>query len=102
VGKDGKLFSTDASSLRDYVHGKDGGSFKPKDFRTAKASETAVAEIKKMPMPKSEKEYKASVRKIAKFVSDRLGNTPTVALQSYIPPTVFSGWRASLKGGTNG
>jgi DNA topoisomerase IB len=30
---------------------------------------------------------------VAKTVSARLGNTPTIALQSYIDPTVFGAWK---------
>jgi len=88
----GKLFDVNDSQLRDYSHTLDGGSFKPKDFRTAKGTSVAIEEIRNMPAPKSKKEYKAAVRKVADRVSRILGNTPTVALQSYIDPTVFSGW----------
>ena len=35
------------------------------------------------------KEFKDRVRAIAKQVAARLGNTPTIALQSYINPFVF-------------
>jgi hypothetical protein len=41
-----------------------------------------------------EAQYKNSTLDIATAVSQRLGNTPTVALQSYIPPEVFAEWRA--------
>lgn len=93
AGRDGRVFATDSGSLRDYVHSKDGGSFKPKDFRTAKAAEVAISTIDKMSRPKTVGEYKKAVREVAKVVSSQLGNTPTVALQSYIPPAVFSKWR---------
>ena len=35
------------------------------------------------------KEYKGNVKAIAQYVSLHLGNTPVVALQSYINPSVF-------------
>ena len=93
AGNKGRLFDTTANKLRNYTHSKDGGSFKPKDFRTAKGTNTAVDLISKMKIPKTTAEYKRAVRAVAKQVSAVLGNTPTVALQSYIDPTVFSGWR---------
>lgn len=94
AGAKGKVFDTDAAALRDYTAGKDGGGFKPKDFRTAKGTSEAIAKIKKTPTPKDEKEYKKAVREVAKHVSEKLGNTPAIALQSYIDPTVFAVWRA--------
>jgi DNA topoisomerase-1 len=93
AGKDGRLFDTSDSALRTYTAGKDGGGFKPKDFRTARGTSEAVAIMKKIAKPKTEKEYKQAVKAVAKAVSERLGNTPTIALQSYIDPAVFAKWR---------
>jgi DNA topoisomerase-1 len=93
AGNKGRLFDTTADKLRDYTHSKDGGSFKPKDFRTAKGTSTAVNLIAKMKAPKTTADYKRAVRAVAKKVSAVLGNTPAVALQSYINPSVFSSWR---------
>lgn len=93
-GVDGKLFQTSARELREYSKTLDGGGFKPKDFRTAKGTQTAISLIKQNPSPaKNMKEYKSRVRKVAITVSKQLGNTPMIALQSYIDPVVFSGWR---------
>jgi len=93
-GSDGKLFQTNASELREYSKTLDGGGFKPKDFRTAKGTQTAISLIKQNPNPaKNMKEYKSRVRNVAVAVSKQLGNTPAIALQSYIDPVVFSGWR---------
>jgi DNA topoisomerase I len=93
AGDTGKLFNTDDSKLRDYTHTLDGGGFKTKDFRTLKGTSTAIDQIKALPSPKNEKEYKAAVKKVATAVSQKLGNTPAIALQAYIDPTVFSGWQ---------
>jgi len=93
VGEDGKLFDTTDSRLRSYAKSKNGGGFNPKDFRTAKGTSEAVLKMKTLPKPKSQKEYKKAVREVAKHVSSVLGNTPTIALQSYIDPSVFSKWR---------
>jgi len=88
-----KLFSVTDSQLRQYVHSLDGGKFKPKDFRTLKGTSVAIIEIKKAKAPATDREYKRQVKAIAKVVAAKLGNTPTVALQSYIDPTVWSKWR---------
>lgn len=90
AGDTGKLFGTDAAKLRDYSHTLDGGSFKPKDFRTLVGTRTALDAIQAAPKRASSmKEFKDRVRAIAKQVAARLGNTPTIALQSYINPFVF-------------
>jgi DNA topoisomerase-1 len=98
AGENGKLFDVDDDSLRDYTHTLDGGNFKPKDFRTRLATETAVDEVKKFgkTMPTNMKEYKKMVKAVATVVSKKLGNTPVVALQSYIVPSVFAAWRAAF------
>jgi DNA topoisomerase-1 len=93
AGPNGKIFNTDANSLLDYTKNLDGGGFKTKDFRTLLGTRTAIDAVSSMSRPESSKEYKQSVMRVAKLVSERLGNTPTVALQSYISPVVFADWK---------
>jgi hypothetical protein len=96
AGAGGKLYPhASGGSLLEYTHTLDGGGFKTKDFRTLLGTRTAMNQITKVPAPKNEKEYKKRVMEVAKTVSARLGNTPVVALTSYISPSVFSGWRIS-------
>jgi len=52
--------------------------------------------VNEMEAPINEKEYKKKVKEVAKQVSAKLGNTPTVALQSYISPVVFAEWKARI------
>jgi DNA topoisomerase-1 len=90
VGDREKIFNTTDGRVLDYSHELDGGMFKTKDFRTLKGTETALELIRKNPAPaRNEKTYKTRVKDIAKAVSRVLGNTPTIALQSYINPFVF-------------
>jgi len=94
AGPSGKLYNnTGDSQLLAYAKDRDGGGFKVKDFRTARGTSEAVEVIKKMKAPKTEKEYKKAVKEVATAVSKKLGNTPTVAQQSYIDAAVFSVWR---------
>lgn len=93
VGRRGRLFETNEKALLGYTHSLDGGKFKTKDMRTMVGTSTAIAEMKKMPAPKTAEEYVKAVKKVAEVVSKKLGNTPVVALQSYISPTVFAAWR---------
>ena len=91
---DGKVFSgLSDKSLLAYTHSLDGGKFKTKDFRTHLGTSLAYGMVSASQAPKNEAEYKKAVMEVAKVVSSRLGNTPVIALQSYISPTVFSSWR---------
>lgn len=94
AGAGGKLFDgvTD-KSLLDYTHTLDRGHFKTKDFRTRLGTATAYEIVNRSPPPKTEKEYRKSVMDVARKVSAKLGNTPVIALQSYIAPEVFAAWR---------
>ena len=93
AGADGQIFSTSDGALQDHVHTLGSGVFKPKDFRTLVGTRTAMSEVASMPVPTTQGEYRKSVSAVAKVVSAKLGNTPTVALQSYISPHVFNSWR---------
>jgi phage-related protein (TIGR01555 family) len=102
AGDDGPLFPgvTD-KSLLDYTHTLNGGSFKTKDFRTLLGTRLALQKVSGLPSPKNMAQYKKAVKEVATVVSSSLGNTPTVALQSYINPVVFAGWRAAVEGASN-
>jgi len=97
AGDEGELFNTNNGKVLRYSKGLNGGGFKTKDFRTAKGTNEALKAMRNVPKPKTMKEYKKAVRKVAKHVSEKLNNTPTVALQSYINPMVFSKWRVNGK-----
>jgi DNA topoisomerase-1 len=93
AGPKGRLFpNVSQQSLLEYSHSLDGGGFKTKDFRTLVGTQIAEAEVAKIKRPASETAYKKAVKSVAKVVSQVLGNTPTVALQSYISPHVFAPW----------
>lgn len=96
AGPEGKLFPhANETALVAYVSTLDGGGFKTKDFRTCVATSTALREVDKYPAPTNKRVYEKQVLAVARTVSEKLGNTPTIALQSYINPTVFSDWRVS-------
>ena len=92
-GDEEKLFSTNSVTLRKYT--KTLGEFKTKDFRTIKGTMLAQEIVANHPVPASEKEYKSATMEVAKHVSIALGNTPKIALQSYIDPLTFTQWSKS-------
>ena len=94
AGPLGRIFNPGpGEAVRSYSNTQDGGGFKTKDFRTLLGTRVAQAERDKLPPPKTEKEYRVSCKAVAKIVSEKLGNTPNVALKAYIAPHVFAGWR---------
>jgi DNA topoisomerase-1 len=94
AGPNGKIFPrTTDSSLRRYVSVITNGQAKPKDFRTLVGTSTAMKIMQTMNAPTNEKEYKKATMAVAKQVAQKLGNTATIALNSYISPQVFDGWK---------
>ena len=97
MGPSQRLFHTSAENLRDYSKTKDGGGFKTKDHRTALGTETALRALKGMTKPTNMPDYKGKVKEVAAVVAKALGNTPSVALKSYIDPQIFTAWNKGLK-----
>lgn len=95
-GPNGQLFGNiNERTLLQHIAKFDGGGFHTKDFRTLVGTRSAREEVAKQPVPTDAKSYKKAVMSVAKSVSEKLGNTPTIALQAYISPTVFTKWRES-------
>lgn len=76
VGKN-RLFDTTDSKVRKYFEKKTRGRYKVKDLRTAKAQILASS-------------LSGDKKEIGKKVSAELGNTPAVALGSYVDPLLIS------------
>jgi len=89
----GPLFNASATSIRGYLKKIVGDEFKVKDIRTLKGTTLAIERVTALPKPTTMKQYTKQVKDVAKYVSKHLGNTPAVALKSYINPYVFSNWR---------
>lgn len=90
---DGPLFNAanDAGVTR-WFKANGGGDFKVKDFRTWNGTEKAIEAVQSMPAPKTKAEYDKARLAVGKIVAAHLGNTPAVALEAYIDPTVFIDW----------
>lgn len=87
-----RLFSEDADRhIRKYMNEHAKG-FTPKDLRTWHATAIALREVQKIPRPETAAAFKRAQQAVAKVVSEFLGNTPNVAMKSYINPSVFSSW----------
>jgi DNA topoisomerase-1 len=94
-GAEDRLLDTNERKLRDYMRRAAPG-VKPKDFRTYLGTAAAMELVASMPAPSSEKEYRSARKRVGEEVSRLLGNTPTVALASYVAPAVFGPWDAEM------
>jgi len=96
IGKndDDQLFNTNEDRVRKYMNTEGGvpKEFLLKDLRTTHANVVAIREIKNVPAPQSKAEYVKARKEIGTRVSNELGNDASMALNSYINPTVFTPW----------
>lgn len=86
---DQRLFKTSDQKVRDYLTRNGGKGFKTKDFRTHLATSTALSLLKGARPAADAKAFQKERTRIGKIVAGLLGNTHTVALESYIDPTVW-------------
>lgn len=98
TGERGRLFDITGDQLLRYSKslGNDAG-FQSKDFRTYLGTETAMQAMEKINPPTSMTEYKKTVKKVGEAVAEKLGNTPRVALSSYVNPAIFEEWRRKVE-----
>jgi DNA topoisomerase-1 len=92
-GGDAQLFNTNETKVRDYMRSTGTPpEFLLKDLRTLRANTVALQQIREMDPPKTKAEFARRRKAVATAVSAQLGNTPAMALSSYINPTVFNEW----------
>lgn len=103
AGPKNRLFgNVSEKDLLNFSHSLGSGRFKTKDFRTLLGTDIALKTIAMMPAPQNMEQYRRAVNAIGDAVSEKLGNTRAIALQSYINPMVFSDWRAQAEKGGAG
>ncbi len=93
-GDDDQLFNTNEDRVRKYMNTEGGvpNDFLLKDLRTNHANVVALREIKNVPAPATKQEFIKARKEIGTRVSTELGNDASMALNSYINPTVFTPW----------
>lgn len=87
IDEDGDPTPVDSHDVNEYIHEIMGDAFTAKHFRTWAASAFAFGRLCEEPS--------ISLKALTTEVSERLGNTPTIARKSYIHPAVI----AAVKGG---
>lgn len=89
------LFDTSANRVRRYLAQLD-PDFLVKDLRTLEANRIASREMGKRGQPRTMAELKRAKLEVAKVVSNELGNTPSVAMSSYIDSRVWADWESRV------
>lgn len=92
----GNLFKTTDAKVRARWKELAGPKFKVKDLRTATGTETAITAVKGTSAPTTVAELAAAKMAVGEIVAKKLGNTPTIALKSYIDPLVFKDWESKV------
>jgi HK97 family phage portal protein len=93
-GDEDQLFNTNEDKVRRYMNGEGGvpKQFLLKDLRTHHANVVALREVQTMPVPGNKPDFIKARKEIGRRVSTELGNDASMALGSYINPTVFTPW----------
>ena len=91
-GREGRLFGTNDQKVRDYLHSID-DRFHVKDFRTHIATAEALKTMSSMDKPSTKSSFTKSMNSVCDHVASVLGNTRTMAKNSYIHPAVWGAWQ---------
>ena len=94
----GERCSVSSEQVNDYLRETMGQEFTAKDFRTWGATLLAIRLMAAtpLPVPESERAFKAAMAAVTRLVAEDLRNTPAVCRKSYINPVVFEAWRSGM------
>ena len=81
-------------ALNEYIREKTGGEFTAKDFRTLHGTIVAATALAQLGAGGSDAQRRKRMTSAVAETADALGNTPTIARNSYIDPRVFDRYRA--------
>lgn len=97
--EDDNKIEVENHELNEFIHEVMGDNFSAKDFRTWAGTMIAAIALDALEVPNKgdQKKLDENVKKAIVKVSERLGNTPSVARSSYIDPRVIDNY---LKGKT--
>ena len=92
--RDGELFALTGPQLNDYLGEHMGDGFTVKDFRTWGGTLLAASELARHGPVDDEREAKRALAAAMRVVGQELGNTATVARESYVSPLVVDAFLA--------
>jgi len=89
---DGVLRPVTSTEVNEYLRLKTGLDVTAKTFRTWGATLLAACGFAALPTPTTARRRNACIKAVTGAVAAELGNTPTVARNSYIHPKVFASY----------
>lgn len=91
----GELITVESQDLNHYIKEIMGEEFSAKDFRTWAGTMIAAGILDELGIceAQQQKELKKRIRNAIVAVSEKLGNTPSVARDSYIDPRIFEHYK---------
>lgn len=91
LDEDGNINQIKSDDLNEYIHEVMGEEFSAKDFRTWAGTMIAAIALDELGVvdQKDQKLLDKNIKEAVNRVSERLGNTPSVARSSYIDPRVI-------------
>jgi DNA topoisomerase-1 len=92
--RDGELVNLTGRLLNEYIAEHLGAGFTAKDFRTWGGTLVAATELARHGPPDDDGEARRVRGVVMQTVARELGNTPTVARESYVDPAVVEAYRA--------
>mgnify|MGYP003618344972 CR=1 FL=1 len=93
--ENGELITVESQDLNQYIKEIMGEEFSAKDFRTWAGTMIAAGILDELGIceKQQQKEMKKRIRNAIVAVSEKLGNTPSVARDSYIDPRIFENYK---------
>lgn len=93
--ENGELITVESQDLNHYIKEIMGEEFSAKDFRTWAGTMIAAGILDELGIceKRQQKEMKKRIRNAIVAVSEKLGNTPSVARDSYIDPRIFEHYK---------
>jgi len=88
LDEDGKRGAVDSTDVNEYLRAATGAEYTAKDFRTWIGTLLAAVALESLAVPESDTEGRRNATLAITAVSKRLGNTPTVARNSYVHPDI--------------
>lgn len=91
LDEDDNIIDVKSSDLNAYIHEVMGDDFSAKDFRTWAGTMIAAIALDELGVvdKKDQKSLDKNIKEAVNRVSERLGNTPSVARSSYIDPRII-------------
>ncbi|MBC7472192.1 MAG: DNA topoisomerase IB [candidate division SR1 bacterium] len=93
LDSDDRLHKVDSDDVNNYIRSISGGDFTAKDFRTWWGTVFTLMALQKVQVDFDRPlKVKCELTKVLKFVSDQLGNTPSVCRKFYIYPGLIDAY----------